>query len=78
MDEMIMVMKAMLAELQSINEKLDEIKGDGLYCSVTDIYDKLNEIQGDGMYNTLSEVCEKLDSVDSSVGSLETAVFAMS
>lgn len=45
MDELVMVMKDVLSELQNINEKLDEIRGDGLYNSLSDVCNKLDSIE---------------------------------
>ena len=48
-------------------DKLEEIKGDGLYSSLGDVCDKLEEIKGDGLYNGISDICDKLDSVESTI-----------
>ncbi len=45
MDEMISVLEDILRELQDINGKLDEIKGDGLYNSISDVCNKLDSLE---------------------------------
>ena len=81
MDELIDIMRLILVEVQEMNMKLDnidtsinEIKGFGLYNSISDIYDKLDstqekleEIKGFGIYNSIADVCQKLDEVDSTI-----------
>ena len=81
MDELIDIMKSILIEVQEMNMKLDnidtsinEIKGFGLYNSISDICDKLDstqekleEIKGNGLYNSISEVGYKIEEVDSSI-----------
>ena len=44
-------------------DKLEEIKGEGLYNSISDVYDKLEEIKGDGLYSSLGDVCDKLEEI---------------
>lgn len=67
MDELISVMQDMLVELQEMNSKLDEIKGNGLYNSISDLSEKLDEIKGNGLYNSLSDVCDKIDSLETTI-----------
>jgi len=67
MDELVDLMQQMLSELQGINEKLDEIKGIGVYNSLADVCDKLDNVIGTGLYNSLSDVCDKLDSLDTTI-----------
>lgn len=57
----------MANQLQGIQSTLDDIKGTGLYNSITDIYDKIEEIKGSGLYNSISDVCDKLSEVDNSI-----------
>ena len=51
--------------LENIQGTLQEIRGDGLYNSLTDVCTKLEEsanaIRGDGLYNSLSDVCGRLE-----------------
>ena len=44
MDELVTVLESILSELQTMNAKLDEIKGMGMYDSISDVYDKLDEV----------------------------------
>lgn len=52
-------------KLEDIHNTIQEIKGSGLYNSLTDVCDKIDsakdEIQGTGLYNSLSDICDKLD-----------------
>lgn len=41
MDELIKIMKEILSEIEGISYKLDSIKGDGIYNSISDICNKL-------------------------------------
>lgn len=54
------ILQDILEVLQEINSKLDAIKGDGLYNSISDIYEKLSSIQGDLPYS-IEDIYEKLD-----------------
>ena len=44
MDELVTVLESILSELQTMNSKLDEIKGMGMYDSISDVCDKLDEV----------------------------------
>ena len=44
MDELVNLMEQILAELQEMNSKLDDIKGYGSDNSISDLADKLNDI----------------------------------
>lgn len=44
MDELVTVLESILSELQTMNAKLDEIKGMGMYDSISDVCDKLDEV----------------------------------
>ena len=44
MDELVAVLESILSELQTMNAKLDEIKGMGVYDSISDVCDKLDEV----------------------------------
>jgi len=67
MDELVSVMKDILAELQEMNSKLDDIKGVGVYNSLADVCDKLDDIKGIGAFNSISDVCDKIDSLEVTV-----------
>ena len=54
-DEMINVLKCIFSELKELNENVKDLKGDGIFNSVSDICDKLNEIQ-DKLYDIESEI----------------------
>lgn len=60
MEELVSVMQDILAELQEMNSKLDEIKGNGLDNSISDLASKLEDIKGPGLFNSLSDVCDRL------------------
>lgn len=67
MEEIKMFLQAILEEMQTINANLEEIKGEGLYNSISDVYDKVEdiqdavkELQGNGLYNSINDVCNKL------------------
>ena len=47
MNELVSVMQDILAELQEMNSKLDEIKGYGLDNSISDLANKLDDITFD-------------------------------
>ena len=44
MDELVTGLESILSELQTMNAKLDEIKGMGMYDSISDVCDKLDEV----------------------------------
>lgn len=44
MDELVTVLESILSELQTMNAKLDEIKGMGMHDSISDVCDKLDEV----------------------------------
>lgn len=44
MDELVTVLESILSELQTMNAKLDEIKGMGMYDSISDVCNKLDEV----------------------------------
>lgn len=44
MDELVTVLESILSELQTMNAKLDEIKGMGMYDSISDVCDKFDEV----------------------------------
>lgn len=73
MDELVGIMRELLAEIKVMNYKLDAIRGNSLY-SMEDMYDKLEDIKsevelikGDGLYNSVSDICDKIDDVKSEV-----------
>ena len=45
MDELVTVLESILSELQTMNAKLDEIKGMGMYDSISDVGDKINSLE---------------------------------
>lgn len=55
MDEMISVLKYMAIELQELNATIKDLKGSGVFNSISDICDKLDEIQ-DKLYDIESEI----------------------
>ena len=63
MDELISIMEEIKDLLSGIDEKLDDIRGNGLY-SIADICDKLDDIRGNGLYS-IEDVCSKLDGIQS-------------
>lgn len=54
-------------EISALNDKVDDIKGTGVYGSISDVFDKLDEIKGTGLYDSISDVCDKLDSIELSI-----------
>lgn len=58
MDRVVDVLQNILFELQEMNSKLDDIKGSGLYNSISDVCDKLDEVK------------EDLSEIDSSISDL--------
>lgn len=55
MDEMISVLKYIAIELQELNATIKDLKGSGVFNSISDICDKLDEIQ-DKLYDIESEI----------------------
>ena len=55
MDEMISVLKYMAIELQELNATIKDLKGSGVFNSISDICDKLDEIQ-DKLYDIETEI----------------------
>lgn len=55
-------------KLENIEDAIQEIKGSGLYNSLTDICDKIDsakdELQGTGLYNSITDICDKLDNLE--------------
>lgn len=45
MDKLILVLESILSELQKLNKKLDNIKEEGIYNSISDVYDKLDDVE---------------------------------
>ena len=64
MDELVNLMEQILAELQEMNSKLDDIKGYGLDNSISDLADKL---KGLGPYDSLTDVCDKIESLETTI-----------
>ena len=59
MEELVSVLNDILIELRDMNDKLDKIKGSGLY-DLQDIYSKLDEIQGTGSLSDIGDEIEKV------------------
>lgn len=55
MDEMISLLKYIAIELQELNATIKDLKGSGVFNSISDICDKLDEIQ-DKLYDIESEI----------------------
>jgi len=64
MEELILVMEQIRDLLSSIDDKLDDIRGKGVY-SLDDIYRRLGNIEDirGNSSNTLDDVCNKLDDI---------------
>ena len=76
MEELVGVMKEILAELQSMNKKLDTIAGNGLFsledihselCTLEEAIDESGEktvkdIKGAGPYDTITDICKLITS----------------
>lgn len=60
MDDMIALLGEIRDLLIEMNGKLDDIKGFGVYTSISDVCDKLDAISGSGL-NNLDDVCSKID-----------------
>lgn len=65
---------SMNSNIEDLKISLEELKGTGLYNSISDVYDKLGDInttsegiKGSGLYDSISDVCEKLDSVTGAI-----------
>lgn len=82
MEEMIEILKEIRDGIYSMNENIgdlkdsiDELKGNGLYNSITDVCDKLelvaSDIKGNGLYDSLSDVCDKLSDISSSLNTID-------
>ncbi|MGL4912862.1 MAG: hypothetical protein ACRC3Y_10595 [Romboutsia sp.] len=71
MEELVEILKEINDNIILLNEKLDDIKGDGLYSSLSDVCDKIEDmkdnIQGNGLYNNLSDVCDKLSTLETAI-----------
>ena len=70
MDEMITLLGEIRELLVEMNGKLDDIKGYGIYTSISDVCDKLDSISGSG-FNNLDEVCNKIDELKEAVNSVK-------
>ena len=67
MDELVNLMEQILAELQEMNSKFDDIKGYGSDNYISDLADKLNDIKGLGPYDSLTDVCDKIESLETTI-----------
>lgn len=70
MDELLVVLNDIKYELENMNQKLDDIKGMGLYNSLSDVNEKLDEVKGNGVFDSISDVNEKLDTISSTVDTI--------
>lgn len=62
MDDMIALLGEIRDLLVEMNGKLDDIKGYGIYTSISDVCDKLDAISGSGL-NNLDDICNNQDSI---------------
>lgn len=69
---------SMNSNIEQLIDSVGELKGSGLYNSISDVCDKLDSvsstveaIKGVGLYDTISDVCDKLDSISSSLESID-------
>ncbi|MEK4359873.1 hypothetical protein NYE48_22885 [Paenibacillus sp. FSL M7-1455] len=66
---------AMNANIEELKNSVEELKGNGLYNSITDVCDKLDsmseDIVGNGLFNSLSDVYNKLDEISSTLDSID-------
>ena len=65
MDDMIALLGEIRDLLVEMNGKLDDIKGDGIYTSISDVCDKIDDISVSGMC-TLGDVCRRIDDLQGS------------
>ena len=68
MEELISIMQDVLSELQSISDKLDDIKGTGINNSLSDICEKIDglefpEFDSCTMESELQDINSKLDDI---------------
>jgi len=61
-----------------IYDEIKNIKGNGLYNSITDVCDKLDAIKGTGIYDSLADVCDKLDSIESDLITIDSTIMSSS
>ncbi len=61
--------------VETVADSVEEIKGSGLYNSISDVCDKIDsaveDIKGNGLFNSITDICDKLDIVSSSVDSVD-------
>lgn len=60
MDEIITLLAEIRDLLVEVNTKLDDIKGDGIYTSISDVCDKIDAISVSGMCS-IGDVCSRID-----------------
>lgn len=82
MDQLIEVLQeirdgilTMNSNIEELKTSVEELKGQGLYNSISDVCDKLeslaSDIKGNGLYDSLSDVCNKLDQISDVLNSIE-------
>ena len=61
--------------VDGLNDSINDIKGYGVYNSLTDIHNQVkelsDEIKGHGLYNNLSDVCDKLENISNVLHSID-------
>lgn len=72
---------SMALSIENLNESVNDLKGFGLYNSISDVNEKLDsvseaidDLKGSGLYNTVTDVCDKLDSISSTLDSIDISV----
>jgi len=64
------------SNIEDLKVSVEELKGQGLYNSISDVCDKLeslaSDIKGNGLYDSLSDVCNKLDEISTILNSIDT------
>ncbi|OMD41127.1 hypothetical protein [Paenibacillus odorifer] len=82
MNELIDVLMEIRDGIYTINSNIDELKaavnelrGSGLYNTISDVCDKIDtavsDIKGNGLYDTISDVASKLDDVSSTLDRID-------
>lgn len=80
MEELIEILQEIKDGINSINynmeqlkDSVEELKGNGLYTSVSDVYNKVDaigntveQIKGNGFCNSVADICDKLEIIASS------------
>lgn len=80
-EEVVSLLSEILNELRDVNSKIDDVKGIGVYSSLSNVCDKIDElgnkidnletvidgIKGTGLYDSLSDVCDKIESLETTI-----------